>query len=58
MWGGTLASITSVVDSQKINDYLEEKGTPNAYWIGLSDRKKEGTWEWEPNDDGVVKKLD
>lgn len=45
-WGGTLASITSEEDSDKVNNYLDAKGEKHRYWIGLSDRAKEGEFVW------------
>ena len=40
--GGHLPSVTS----KAINDYLKKRKGVNPIWIGGSDRKEEGVWNW------------
>jgi hypothetical protein len=63
--GGHLATITSVEEQRVVESIIT---VPNWYWLGGSDSKAEGTWEWitsesfnysnwnpsEPNDHGGI----
>ena len=40
---GSLAAVTSM----KIHNFLTKDDRNTRYWIGGSDREKEGTWKWE-----------
>lgn len=43
--GGYLATITSSGEAKVINSLIE-KGSKDQYWIGATDEKEEGKWEW------------
>ena len=43
--GGHLATITSQEEQDFIEQLLQE-GTKNCYWLGATDEKIEGQWEW------------
>ena len=45
MLGGHLATVTSAEEMATIKTLLSS-GTPSSYWLGASDEKTEGTWEW------------
>ncbi len=45
MFGGHLATVTSAEEMATIRSLLSN-GAPYAYWLGASDEKAEGTWEW------------
>jgi len=41
-WGGHLVTIRN----QAEQDWLWKTFGPNAYWIGFTDQRQEGKWEW------------
>ena len=43
---GHLATITSEEEQDFIRRLIEEKGEKYHYWLGATDRKHEGDWEW------------
>ena len=50
MHGGHLATVTSEGEErfiEQILPYYRKKGAPNwDFWLGATDEKEEGTWEW------------
>ena len=40
--GGHLASVTT----KKVQAYMLDQVNQNPVWIGATDRKREGSWEW------------
>ena len=45
MLGGHLATICSAEEMETVRDLLS-RGLYDAYWLGASDEREEGTWEW------------
>ena len=43
--GGYLATVTSADEEKFVYDLLKN-GTKNYYWLGASDDRQEGVWEW------------
>lgn len=48
--GGYLATLTSADEEKFVYDLLKN-GTKNYYWLGGSDEKQEGVWEWITGED-------
>lgn len=48
--GGYLATLTSVDEEKFVYDLLKN-GAKNYYWLGGSDEKQEGVWEWITGED-------
>lgn len=44
--GGHLATITTQGEQDAIMDYLQTKSGRSGYWLGGTDRNKEGVWTW------------
>ena len=44
--GGHLVTITGQAEQDFIEQYIESDGTMKHYWLGGTDEKEEGEWEW------------
>jgi len=50
-WGGRLASILSLEEQLFINDtFLSGDDSTRHLWIGLTEERQEGVWEWTSGD--------
>eukprot|EP00794_Sanderia_malayensis_P009506 gene9506-biopygen7847 len=64
---GDLASIRDWAENERITEFIKSTGIRESIWIGMNDRRQEGTMEWsdgspvtftnwytgEPNNEGI-----